>query len=313
MQTVTLEGELPASMQGGCVALGNFDGLHAGHRAVIEGARQLAAGGAPLLVATFDPTPRDLFAPNEPAARIHTARQRQQTAASLGADGLVLIPFDRALSQSSDEAFVEDILVRRMGVKGVSVGFDFRFGRGRMGGVNRLTELCRERGIQIRVVDEVADGEGKLSSTRIREAIRQGDMAAAKRQLGDWWVIDAEVEDGEKRGRTLGFPTANMRLGKLVEPSFGVYAVWSRVVGQTEWSPGVASFGRTPTTGVRDPLLEVHLFDFAGNLYGKRLETAFVEFLRPEATFASIEELTAQMHRDKANAAKVLEKASLPQ
>lgn len=313
MQTVTLDGELPASLKGGCVALGNFDGLHAGHRAVIDGARALAAGAAPLLVATFDPTPRDLFAPDEPAGRIHTPRQRERTVEAVGADGLILIPFDRELSQLSDEAFVDEILISKMGVKGVAVGFDFRFGRGRMGGVNRLTELCRERELEIRVVDEVSDAEGKLASTRIREYIRKGELAAAKQQLGDWWVIDAEVEHGEKRGRTLGFPTANMRLGKLVEPPFGVYAVWSRVAGSADWLPGVASFGRTPTTGVRDPLLEVHLFDFDGDLYGVRLETAFVEFLRPEAKFSSIEELTAQMHQDSARAAEVLEKASLPQ
>ena len=312
MKTVTLNRQSLDSLRGGRVALGNFDGLHDGHRAVIEAARGMAPADAPLTVATFDPTPRDLFAPDGPPSRIHTPIQRDRVLERLAVDRCVLIPFDRALSQLSDEEFVDGVLVERLNARGVAVGFDFRFGRGRMGDAVRMVELGRARGVDVRIVDQVSDHGGKLSSTRIREAIGQGDVAGAAHMLGDWWIVDSDVEHGEKRGRTLGVPTANMRLGKLIQPRFGVYAVWSRVMGAAAWSPGVASFGRTPTTGLRDPLLEVHVIDFEGDLYGKRLEVAFVAFLRPEAKFDSLDGLVAQMLQDKADAAGVLQNARLP-
>ncbi len=312
MQTIVLTEPAPDNLRGGCVALGNFDGLHAGHRAVIDGARAMAKGDAPVVVATFDPTPRDLFAPDGEPSRIHSSLQRSRTLNRLNVDGCVLMPFDRELSQLSDKAFVERILIDRLGAVGVSVGFDFRFGRGRMGDAKRLAELGREYGFDVTIVEEVADGSGKLSSTRIRDALMKGEMAEAARILGDWWIVDSIVEDGEKRGRTLGYPTANLRLGKLVQPPFGVYAVWCRAAGEGDWIASVASFGRTPTTGLRDPLLEVHLIDFEGDLYGKRLEVAFVEYLRAEAHFASLDELVAQMDRDKAAAVEALASAALP-
>lgn len=312
MITVTLTGPAPDSLRGGCIALGNFDGLHDGHRAVIEAARGLTSTDVPLLVGTFDPTPRDLFAPDSPPSRIHTPRQRERTLEGLGVDGCILIPFDRALSQLSDEEFFDRILIDQLNVCGVAVGFDFRFGRGRMGDAARLTELGHSRGVDVRIVDEVTDEGGKLSSTRIRAAIASGDMVGAERILGDWWTVDSDVEDGEKRGRTLGMPTANMHLGNLIQPRLGVYAVWSRVADGGDWAPGVASFGRTPTTGLRDPLLEVHVIDFDGDLYGKRLEVAFVEFLRPEIRFDSLDDLVAQMQQDKADAAGILRNARRP-
>ncbi len=312
MQAVSFNDPIPEDLRGGYVALGNFDGVHPGHSAVIDGARVLGEGRAPLLVVTFDPTPRDLFAPNGPPMRIHTPLQRDRTLESLGVDGRILIPFDLRLSQLSDVEFVDGVLVDRMGVRGVAVGSDFRFGRGRMGDADRLAALGAERGLDVRIVDEVSDEVGKLSSTRIREAIATGDMASAAKLLGDWWVIDSIVEHGEKRGRSLGFPTANMRLGNLIQPPFGVYAVWCREVGEADWRQCVASFGRTPTTGLRDPLLEVHVLDFDEDLYGKRLEVGFAGFLRPEAQFDSVEELVAQMHRDRADAVSLLGRLSPP-
>ena len=307
MQAVSFNDPIPEDLRGGCVALGNFDGVHPGHVAVIDGARAIADERAPLLVATFDPTPRDLFAPNGPPMRIHTPLQRDRAFESLGVDGRILIPFDLRLSQLSDVEFVDGVLVDRLGVTGVAVGNDFRFGRGRMGDAVRLAALGAERGIAVRIVDEVSDRVGKLSSTRIREAIASGDMAGAAKLLGDWWVIDSVVEHGEKRGRTLGFPTANMRLGKLIQPPFGVYAVWFREAGEADWRAGVASYGRTPTTGLRDPLLEVHALDFDGDLYGKRLEVAFAGFLRAEARFDSLDALIAQMDADCVRARDILE------
>ncbi len=312
MLTVSLEGQAPKELRGGFVAIGNFDGLHAGHRAVIEAAKDLGAGSGPWIMATFDPSPRDLFAPNQPSERIHTPRQRARVLERMGVDGCVLIPFDRELSQQSDEAFVDDVLIGRLGAKGCAVGFDFRFGRGRMGDTDRLVELGRARGIAVEIVPEVSDSVGKLSSTRIRQAIISGRLDDARSLLGDWWVVDAVVEGGEKRGRTLGFPTANMRLEGLVHPPFGVYAVFAREEGAKDWLPGVASFGRTPTTGLREPLLEVHLLDVSADLYGRRLETAFVSYLRAEERYESIEDLTAQMHKDREQARAILAAAPPP-
>lgn len=312
MRTITLETQLPPELRGGAVAIGNFDGLHAGHRAVIEGARSTGQTKRPWLMATFDPTPRDLFAPDAPPDRIHTTRQRARVLERLGVDACVEIPFDLPLSRLTDQQFVDQVLVDRMGVSAVSVGFDFRFGQNRMGDTDALQEICGAHAITVHVVEEVDDEGGKLSSTRIRAALSNGDFSAARAQLGDWWTIDAVVEAGEKRGRTLGFPTANMKLGKLIQPPFGVYAVFAREAGATSWRPGVANFGRTPTTGLREPLLEVHLIDFHGDLYGKVMETAFVAFLRPEAHFPSIEELTEQMHTDRQTAKDVLAKAEFP-
>lgn len=312
MRTITLDRPLPPELRGGAVAIGNFDGLHAGHRAVIEGARLSKAADKAWLMATFDPTPRDLFAPNAAPDRIHTPRQRTRVLERLGVDACVTIPFDTPLSQLTDLEFVEQVLVERMGVCAVSVGFDFRFGQNRMGDTDSLHRICAQHDMSVHVVEAVEDAEGKLSSTRIRGAIRAGDLHAARDMLGDWWTIDAPVEEGEKRGRTLGFPTANMKLGPLVQPPFGVYAVFARETGSKEWLPAVASFGRTPTTGLREPLLEVYILDFQGDLYGKEVETAFVDFLRPEAHFASIEDLTKQMHLDSQRAQDVLAKADLP-
>jgi riboflavin kinase/FMN adenylyltransferase len=181
-----------------------------------------------------------------------------------------------------------------------------------MGDVDSLRRHGAELGFEVSIVAEVKEGGEKVSSSGIRVAIERGDMAEAARGLGGWWITDAIVQHGEKRGRTLGFPTANMMLGEIVHPAHGVYAVWARVEGEDQWRPGVASFGRTPTTGMRDPLLEVVVFDWSGDLYGKRMHTAFVQFLRPEARFAGLDELVAAMRRDEANARSILGSAKPP-
>ena len=263
---------------GAAIALGNFDGLHAGHRAVIESAR--AAGkriGAPLGVATFEPAPRRHFQPDAPPFRLMTPLRRAILLEEMGVEQVHLLRFDAVMAAMTDRDFCQRVILDEIGAGSVSVGFDFRFGKNRMGDAAALQRLGAELGFGVDIVAEVKDGGEKVSSSRIREAIERGDMDEAKRGLGDWWTVDAIVEHGEKRGRTLGFPTANMQLGEIVHPAHGIYAVRTLLEGEQDWRPGVANFGRTPTTGLRDPLLEVMVFDVSGDFYGKRMHTAFVK------------------------------------
>ena len=292
---------------GAAIALGNFDGLHAGHRAVIESAR--AAGkriGAPLGVATFEPAPRRHFQPDAPPFRLMTPLRRAILLEEMGVEQVHLLRFDAVMAAMTDRDFCQRVILDEIGAGSVSVGFDFRFGKNRMGDAAALQRLGAELGFGVDIVAEVKDGGEKVSSSRIREAIERGDMDEAKRGLGDWWTVDAIVEHGEKRGRTLGFPTANMQLGEIVHPAHGIYAVRTLLEGEQDWRPGVANFGRTPTTGLRDPLLEVMVFDVSGDFYGKRMHTAFVKRLRPELKFDTLEALVDQMHRDVADARAVL-------
>jgi riboflavin kinase/FMN adenylyltransferase len=298
---------------GAAIALGNFDGLHAGHRAVIENAR--AAGkrlGAPLGVATFEPPPRRFFQPDAPPFRLMTPRRRQIALDALGVEQMHLLKFDASMAAMTDREFCEQVIVGQVGARSVSVGFDFRFGKNRMGDVETLKGHGRDLGFDVNIVEEVASDGEKVSSSRIREAIERGAVDEASKALGGYWIVDAIVDHGEKRGRTLGFPTANMQLGEIVHPAHGVYAVWAREDSETSWRPGVANFGRTPTTGLRDPLLEVVLFDFDGDLYGKRVHTAFVKYLRPEQKFAGLDPLVAAMKQDAAGARLLLASAKLP-
>ncbi len=303
MRTIRLPASIPDTLRGPSVALGNFDGLHAGHRAVIEAARSAGARlGAPAAIATFDPAPRRVFQPDAPPFRILTDLRRNLTLNAMKLDGCFLVPFNADTAAMTDTAFVDEVLSRQIGARAVAVGFDFQFGRKRMGDAASLARLGGLAGFETTVVAEVDDGKDKLSSTRIREHLAAGEMDEAARQLGQSWIVDALVEHGEKRGRTLGYPTANMKLGEIVNPAHGIYAVWVRIEGEAVWRQGVANFGRTPTTGLRDPLLEVVIFDFDGDLYGKRLHTAFAAFLRPELKFDSLEALVEQMDIDSANA-----------
>jgi riboflavin kinase/FMN adenylyltransferase len=289
------------------IALGNFDGLHAGHRAVIESAREAATRlKAPLGVATFEPPPRRYFQPDAPPFRLMTARRREIALDALGVDVCHLLRFDASMAAMTDREFCEQVVRDQISAASVSVGFDFRFGKGRMGDAASLKRLGADLGFEVKIVEEVASNGEKVSSSRIREAIERGDMEEAGRALGGNWIVDAIVEHGEKRGRALGFPTANMQLGEIVHPSHGIYAVWAREESETNWRKGVANFGRTPTTGERDPLLEVMVFDFDGDLYGKRLHTAFVKLLRPEMKFSGVDALVAAMTQDVADAHAVL-------
>lgn len=287
---------LPAGARGASIALGNFDGLHAGHRAVMDAAR--LAGHGRFSVATFEPPPRAYFRPGDPPFRIFRPERRNNTILAEGAASVFELPFNGEMAAMTDEGFVRAVLVDGLGVSHVSVGFDFRFGRGRMGHAQRLSSLGRALGFGVTIVEEV-DGRGaKASSTAIRQALMAGEPEVAADLLGNPWIADGVVESGERNGRKLGFPTANLQLGELIHPKHGVYAVRVRIDGAGEWHAGVANFGRTPTTGLRDPLLETHIFDFEGDIYGHRLEVQLIGYLRPELKFASVDLMVTQMHAD---------------
>lgn len=287
--------DVPDSARGYSVALGNFDGAHAGHRAVIEGA---IAAGSPLGVATFEPPPRQFFRPDDPPFRIYRPARRNARLAELGAQAVYELPFNADMAAMTDEDFAREVLKNGIGAAHVTVGFDFRFGRGRMGDAGRLASLGRALGFGVTVIEKIEALGAKASSTAIREALIAGEPEKAAEILGHDWIVDGTVEHGEKRGRTIGFPTANLHLGELIHPRHGVYAVRVRLAGEQAWRGGVANFGRTPTTGIRDPLLETFIFDFEGDIYGQQLEVALVRFLRPELKFDVLDDMVTQMHKD---------------
>ena len=300
--------DLPDSARGHSVALGNFDGLHAGHKAVMDAAR---LAGGPLGVATFEPPPRAFFRPGDPPFRILLPERRNQKILDAGADAVFELPFNADMAGMTDEAFARDVLADGLGASNVTVGFDFRFGRGRMGDAARLASLGRAMGFGVTIVDEVPnDRNEKASSTAIRQALRAGEPDRAAQMLGHAWVGEGAVEHGEKQGRTLGFPTANIHLHDLIHPRHGVYAVRARIGRSGDWIDGVANFGRTPTTGLRDPLLETYLFDFNADIYGQWLEVALVTYLRPELKFDQVGDMVTQMHADVADSKTAL--ASTP-
>lgn len=298
-------GALPADAKGAAIALGNFDGVHLGHQAVIATARDAAqAIGAPLGVALFKPHPRRFFQPDAPAFRLQSDAQRLRALAELGVAHVFEIAFDKALSETSDADFARNVLAGRIGARHVSVGEDFRFGHRRMGDAARLTELGAQLGFTVLPVAPVGE-DARISSTAIREALTRGDVRAAARLLGRPWAIEGEVQRGFARGRDFGFPTANVNLGDYLTPRLGIYAV--RVdLGDGVLKPGVASVGINPTTGaLPKPLLETHVFDFDADLYGRKIETSLIEFLRPEEKFENVEVMRRQMDRD-AEAARAL-------
>lgn len=295
MATTAHYKHVPEHLRGFSVALGNFDGVHAGHRAVIDAAQ--AATGK-LGVATFEPPPRAFFRPEDPPFRLYRPARRNARLTEIGAEAIYELPFNAEMAAMTDEAFAREVLYQGLGATHVAVGFDFRFGRGRMGDAGRLASLGRAIGFGVTIVEKIEALGTKASSTAIREALIAGEPEKAADILGHDWIIDGIVEHGEKRGRTLAFPTANMHLGDLIHPRFGVYAVRVRIEGETTWRSGVANFGRTPTTGIRDPLLETFIFDFDGDLYGKTLEVTLVKFLRPELNFEALDDMVAQMHKD---------------
>jgi riboflavin kinase / FMN adenylyltransferase len=299
--------DVPASARGSTLALGAFDGLHLGHVAVLRAANA-ARPDACLAVAAFEPPPKCYFAgPDAPKFRLNTPRLRAERAADVGAQLMFSIGFDGKMAAMKAEDFVRDVIADALAPVHVTIGHDFAFGAGRCGDGALLTSMGQELGFGVTIVPPVVDHSGvRYSSTRVREAIRTGHLAMVTTLLGRPWRVEGVVVDGQKRGRTIGFPTANLYLEDQLAPRFGVYAVRVNIVGKPYWYSGVANFGRTPTTGLREPLMEVNLFDFDGDLYGQRLEVGLHAFLRPEMKFESFEALIAQIGKDAEEARTIL-------
>ncbi|MEL7486957.1 MAG: bifunctional riboflavin kinase/FAD synthetase [Pseudomonadota bacterium] len=291
-------------------AIGNFDGVHRGHQFLLAETAKLAADhDARAGVVVFEPHPRRFFNPDEPAFRLTTDKERERLLRAYGVEEIFTLTFDAALAALSPEDFVRSILKDRLDLVGVVTGAEFVFGKARAGDAALLAELCASVGIVARSLEPIAqrDGEEKIGSSAVRAALRAGDVGAAARLLGRPWRVGGVVAEGRKLGRTIGFPTANVTLGDLIEPKFGVYAVRIDVGGDTYG--GVANFGRRPTVGSDAPLLEAHLFDFAGDLYGKSVNVSFVDFIRDEKKFDSIDALKAQIAADAAAARDRLSRA----
>lgn len=295
---------LPAAARGAAVAIGNFDGVHLGHRAVINAARGEARRlGAPAAVITFTPHPRRFFRPEQPPFLLTRLRTKLDLIGACGVDFVFLLRFDSRLAGLTAAAFVDRILVDALGIRHAAIGYDFVFGKGRGGDPAFLRGRLGESAIATSIVAPVG-GDIVYSSTAVRDALEAGAPRQAAAILGRPFAIEGRVAQGDRRGRTIGFPTANLWLGEYVRPRLGVYAVMAHADGRA--LPGVANLGLRPTFGGdREPRLEVHLFDFAGDLYGRRLRVDLVEFLRPEQRFEGLEALKAQIGRD-AEAARAL-------
>jgi riboflavin kinase/FMN adenylyltransferase len=287
--------------RGAVVAMGNFDGVHLGHRAVIEAALQMARmRGKPALAVTFEPHPRSFFSPNTPQFRLTSEDEKLRLLAGTGLSGAVVMTFDRSRAGTTAQDFIHHELIERLGISGIAVGYDFHFGKGRVGSPSLLVSEGPRLGIEVDVQPHVDIEERPVSSSAIRMALAEGQIADATAMLGGPWFVSGEVIHGEKRGRELGYPTANIRLDKNCGLKHGIYAV--RVdLGQgndRRRFDGVASFGRRPTFDNGAPLLEVFLFDFKGDVYGAALDIAFIAFIRDELKFDGVEALVRQMDDD---------------
>jgi riboflavin kinase/FMN adenylyltransferase len=297
---------VPPRYRGAIVALGNFDGFHLGHQAVVgQAVARARAEGRPAIVGTFDPHPQRFFRPDSPWFRLTTMDQRQRLLAEAGVDAMLVFPFDAALAALSARGFAEERLVGLIGAGGVVTGGDFTFGKGREGDVTMLAALGAELGFSAETVAPVQlDGE-TVSSSRIRALLREGKPAEAARLLTRPFAIEGVVQHGDKVGRTLGWPTANLSLGNYLRPAYGIYAVRGRLPDGRVLD-GVASLGIRPTFEPPVELLEPHFFDFSGDLYGEVVEVQLHHYIRAEAKFASLEALTRQIDADAAEARRLL-------
>ena len=301
---------IPDELKGSIIALGNFDGFHLGHQAVVGRAVQRGAHERrPVIVATFDPHPVRHFKPDTPPFRLTTLDQREELFAHAGADAMLVFNFGAELASTTAEDFVAKLLAEHIGAAGVVTGDDFSFGKGRTGNVEALRELGAQHGIIAETVGAVLlDGE-RISSGRIREALQAGDPHTATHQLTRPFAVRSEVVHGDRRGTDFGWPTANMKLGPYLRPAYGIYAVRVRLpdangFGGAELG-GVANLGKRPMFEPEE-LLEAHLFDFSGDLYGQQIEVALHHYIRPEAKFDTIDELVEQIGRDAARARELL-------
>ncbi len=288
---------VPPEWKGGVVALGNFDGVHRGHQALLARAREQAASlGAPVVAFTFEPHPRGFFVPDTGPFRLTLLPAKTRLLAGHGVQAVLAQRFDESFAALPAASFIEDVLRKGLGARHVVCGYDFTFGARRSGNVEMLRAEGKTHGFGVTVLDPVTH-EGEIySSTRIREALRHGWARDAAGLLGHAWEIEGTVELGDQRGRTIGFPTANVALGEHLRPRFGVYAARALVDGV--WRNGVANLGKRPTFGKLQENFEVHLFDFAGDLYGRVLRVALVDFIRAEMKFPGLDALKAQIAAD---------------
>jgi len=299
---------IPLEFLHAVVAIGNFDGLHRGHQELLNVAKEQAARlGKPWGIVTFEPHPRSFFKPDEPVFRLTPLPLKARLASALGASFVLRLTFDKEFSALEPQAFIQKYLVDHMKVAHVVTGYDFHFGRGRKGNPIILKELGQHLGFDVTIVDQVADegdSHSPFSSSSIRSALRHGHMATAARELGYYWTVMGEVVRGDQRGRAIGFPTANIILEEGAEPIRGIYAVRVRdggVKNSKAWA-GAGYFGDRPTFETTQTFLEVHLFDMNEDLYGRTLLVEFIDLIRPDQKFNSVEELVNQMHRDCAQA-----------
>lgn len=297
---------MPASLRGAILALGNFDGFHLGHQAVVgEALRWAAEEGRPCIVATFDPHPVRHFRPDTPPFRLTTLDQREEIFAAAGADAMLVFHFDEAMASQPADVWAETMVCGHIGAAGVVTGEDFTFGKGRGGN----PALLRAHGVATRAMPAVHAEGAPVSSSRIREALRDGDCGLATRLMTRPFAIRGLVQHGDKVGRTIGFPTANLDMGSYLRPRYGIYAVTGQLPGGRVVH-GAANLGIRPTFDPPKELLEPHFFDFSGDLYGQEIEVAFHHFLRGEAKFDSLDDLTAQMERDCQQARSLLGQAA---
>lgn len=298
--------DVPKALRGAVIALGNFDGFHRGHQAVAgEAIAWAKAEGRPSIIATFDPHPVRFFRPDVPPFRLTTLEQRQELYLAAGATAMLVFHFDAELAGTSAEDFITQILIGRFGAHGVVTGGDFTFGKMAKGNVDLLRTFGAENGLESRVVEAVEES-GIISSSRIREALREGDPQLAAQLLSRPFAIRGIVEHGDKRGRTIGYPTANLSVENYLRPRYGVYAVTGKILATGQVLKGAANIGIRPQFEPPKELLEPYFFDFSGDLYGQEIEVAFHHFLRGEAKFDGLEGLMAQMEKDCDEARRLL-------
>ncbi len=296
MKIVTHTQPIPDSLRGAVLVIGNFDGMHKGHRALITQALSFAHKHAlPVGILTFEPHPRQVFQPHDVSFRITPRGLKREKIAETGVDFLIEIDFTRDFAQKSAEAFITDILIQHIGVDHIFIGQDFRFGQNRTGS----SETLRAQGVNVTSIDILKDEHAqKYSASQVRSYLRRGMITQANEILGWEWDIRGSVIHGDKRGRTLGYPTANVLLGDTIHPAFGVYATTVQIEGETQWRPAATNIGIRPMFETKEALVEAHILDFDGDLYGQTLHICPVQKIRDEARFNSLEDLVVQIEKD---------------
>lgn len=310
MKTFTRCADIPPHAKGAVIAIGNFDGVHKGHQALLAQARQIAQdAGKPFGVLTFEPHPRHLFRPDDPSFRLTTPDLKAERLDLCDVDFLYALPFDWDFASLTAEQFIAQILKDALGAAHVVIGYDFCFGQLRKGTPQTITQS----GLPVTIVAKISDASAEaFSSSAIRKSLRLGDLTRANELLGWPWEMRGVVQVGDRRGRELGFPTANMRLGSLLHPAYGIYATWIKIVeddgSESEWLAGATNIGIRPMFALSEGQVEAHIFDFSRDIYGKTIRVRPVKRLRGEAKFDSLDALIAQMGRDCAEAREILAK-----